>query len=120
MLKKSAIQAPSPLKEKVVSVPELGGDVLVRGLTLPQRLELQIRKGFENLPYMLSVAVLAESEPGKFEPVYTEEEWSLWGVPPKQYIATLTLSEVIRDLSDLDGSQAEKNSKAQSTDSPAP
>lgn len=118
MLKKSAIQTPSPLKEKVVSVPELGGDVLVRGILLKDRLEASIAGRFGSLAAMLAACVFVNDDNGVPVLLYDAVEWERWGA--KNYEAALALWEVTRELSDLDGKEAEKNLPAQSTDSPPP
>lgn len=116
MLKKSAIPAPS-LLEEVVSVPELGGDVLVRGMLLKDRLEISIVDGYGRMSSMLAACVFADNEKGEPVPLYSAEEWERVGA--RHYAATLKLWDTTRRLSDIDGEEAEKNLPAPTLDSPA-
>lgn len=115
MIKKSALPAPS-LLEEVVSVPELGGDVLVRGMLLKDRLEISIVDGYARMASMLAACVFADNETGERVPLYSAEEWERVGA--RHYAATLKLWDVTRRLSDIDGEEAEKNSPALTLDSP--
>lgn len=116
MLKKSAIPEPSPSKSEVVTVPELDGEVLVRGMLLKDRLELALIGGYASLSATLALCVSVDGD-GSAVPLFTADEWERWG--SKHYNAALKLWDIVRRLSDLDGEQAEKNSPAQNSDSPA-
>jgi hypothetical protein len=113
-VKKSEVQLPT-LPEEVVSVPELGGDVLVRGLGLAERMALsqefkattgRITRSFGHLAPLLSASVLDADD----EPLFTSAEWEAFGA--KHYAAAMNLWDIAWRLSDLDGKEAEKNSKA--------
>lgn len=115
MIKKSAMSVPT-LLEEVVAVPELGGEVLVRGMLLKDRLEISIVDGYARMASMLACCVFADNEKGEKVPLYEAEEWERVGA--KHYTATLKLWDIARRLSDIDGEQAEKNSPALTLDSP--
>ena len=115
MLKKSALPAPS-LLEEIVSVPELGGDVLVRGMLLKDRLEISIVDGYARMSAMLAACVFADNEQGEPAPLYSADEWERVGA--RHYAAALKLWDVVRRLSDIDGEVAEKNLPAPTLDSP--
>lgn len=116
MLKKSALPSPPPLKEETVNVPEFKGDVLVRGLLLKDRLGLALTDGYGRMAAMLAVCVLVDGENGEKVPLYTADEWERWG--SLHYAAAMTLWDKARLLSDIGGEEAEKNSKAQKSESP--
>lgn len=117
MLKKAAVPAPPPLKTETVHVPELKGDVLIQGLLMKDRLELAVTQGFGRMAQMLAACVLVDDGNGGKVPLYTVDEWERWG--SKNYAAAMTLWDKARLLSDLDGEDAEKNSKAQKSELPA-
>lgn len=96
-------------------MPELGGDVLVRGLGLAARVELSqefraasgpAARNFGHLAPLLAVSVLDADD----EPIFTAAEWEAWG--STNYTAALRLWDIAWRLSDLGGKEAEKNSKA--------
>lgn len=114
LIRKADVKAPS-LPEEVVTVPELGGDVLVRGLDLGARMSLahQLKdksrptsKDFGHLAPLLEMSVLDADG----EQLFTSDEWASWGA--KNLAAAVNLWDVAWRLSDLDGKQAEKNAKA--------
>lgn len=113
LVKRGDVQKPT-LPEEVVPVPELGGDVLVRGLGLSARFALQ--KDFEgmgrfgHMMKLLEVSVLD----GDFEPIFTAREWEAWGA--KNDVAAMRLWDIAWRLSDLDGKEAAKNSTAPTSD----
>jgi hypothetical protein len=113
-VKKSEVQAPT-LSEELVEVDELGGEVLVRGLGLAARMALSqefrasagpAAKSFGHLAPLLAASVLDADD----EPLFTATEWEAFG--SKHYTAALRLWDIAWRLSDLDGKEAEKNSKA--------
>lgn len=113
-IKKSDVKAPS-LPEELVEVPELGGEVLVRGLGLAGRMALSqefkstygpTARSFGHLAPLLAASVLDADD----EPLYTAAEWEAWG--STNYVAALRLWDIAWRLSDLDGKEAAKNSKA--------
>lgn len=113
-VKKSAVQIPT-LPEEVVAVPELGGDVLVRGLGLAARMSLSqefkatsgpASRNFGHLAPLLAASVLDADD----EPLFTAAEWEAFGA--KHYVAAMGLWDIAWRLSDLDGKEAAKNSKA--------
>jgi hypothetical protein len=114
LIRKADVKAPS-LPEEVVTVSELGGDVLVRGLDLGARMHLahQLKdksrptsKDFGHLAPLLEMSVLDADG----EQIFTAAEWAAWGA--KHLAAAVKLWDVAWRLSDLDGKQAEKNVKA--------
>lgn len=117
MLKKSEVPVPPPLKDETVNVPELNGDVIVRGLMLKDRIDLSLAKGFGRMAGMLAPCVLVLDDEGAKVPLFTVDEWERWGA--SHYAAAMTLWDKARILSDLDGEQAAKNSPAQKPESPA-
>lgn len=116
MILKSSVPAPSLLSE-TVSVPELGGDVLVRGMLLKDRLEISIVDGYARMASMLAACVFVDNEKGEKVSLYNADEWERVG--SRHYAATLKLWDIARKLSDVDGEEAEKNSPAPTLDLPA-
>jgi hypothetical protein len=104
LLKKSDIAAPT-LHEEVVEVAELGGQVIVRGLYLHERLELALRDkdGMRRIAQMLALCVLDADR----APLWSAEEWTLFG--GRHCEAALNLWEIAKRLSGMDGEGAEKN-----------
>lgn len=116
MILKSATPAPS-LPEETVSVPELGGEVLVRGLLLKDRLTIALAEGYERMAAMLAACVFAHDDKGQPTPLYTADEWERFG--SRHYAAAINLWDVTRRLSDMDGEAAEKKSASRKSASPA-
>ena len=116
MIKKSATSAPA-IPEETVKVPELGGEVLVRGLLLKDRLAIALAEGYERMAAMLAACVFAKDDAGATVPLWTADEWERFGAV--HYEAALKLWDVTRKLADLDGEAAAKNSVAQKSVSPA-
>jgi hypothetical protein len=114
-VRKADVLVPT-LPEEVVSVPELGGEVLVRGLDLKQRMTLSHSfrtkpdafVDFGHLAPLLALTVLDADD----QPLFTEAEWAAWGSTNERQQAACRLWDVAWRLSDLDGKQAEKNSTA--------
>lgn len=115
MIKKSATTAPALPQENVI-VPELGGEVLVKGLLLKDRLAIAVSDGYERMGEMLAACVYAKDDTGAIVQLWTADEWERFG--SVHYTAALKLWDVTRRLSDLDGATAAKNSKARKLVSP--
>lgn len=116
MILKSATPAPS-LPEETVSVPELHGEVLVRGLMLKDRLAIALADGYERMAAMLAACVFAHDDKGMPVPLYTAEEWERFG--SRHYTAAINLWDVTRRLSDMEGEAAEKKPPSPKSASPA-
>lgn len=106
-LKKSEIKAPV-LPKEAVPVAELGGEVIVRGLLLSERLALfaginEEGKAFAHIPRVLAATV----QDADGLPVFNEQEWEAFGA--SSFEAALRLFAVARRLSGLDAEAAEKN-----------
>jgi hypothetical protein len=77
-LSKAEIRRPA-LPKRAVAVPELGGEVIVRGLLLKDRLAL-FRDGTETRDYEFVAQVLAVTVvDAEGEPVFTVDEWNEFG-----------------------------------------
>lgn len=121
-------QARAPvLPKEAVDVPEIGGEVIVRGLLLTERLALfvenlpaaQAAGGVDNgdppidgapsanryihIPRMLARTVLASDG----EPLWTETQWEEFGAV--HFEASLALFRTAQRLSGLDIEDARKN-----------
>lgn len=104
VLNKSAIPAPI-LPKETVEVPALGGEVIVQGLMLKDRLELlfsESETGRINLSLLLSHTVVDD----KGEPVYTQNEWELFGA--NHFVEALKLFKTAKRVCGLDADVAEK------------
>lgn len=104
-LRKSDVERPV-LPAEAVDVPELGGEVIVRGLTLSQRLELGVRfrdgGRFRQMAEMLALCVVDADE----AELFSVEEWEAFGA--KHFEAVLRLSDVAQRLSGFDRVEAGK------------
>lgn len=106
-LKKANVTVPT-LPKEAVDIAALGGEVVVRGLKLSERLALwgSAREGearYAQIADLLAVAV--EDAEGK--PLLTADEWdALGGTHMEQVLAVF---DVARRLSGLDIEVAEKN-----------
>ena len=109
-LDRASLKAPV-LPKEAVSVASLGGEVIVRGLKLSERLALFANLGeegaapeqaFVHVPRVLArVVILADGEP-----VFTEEQWEIHGASyPDDVFA---LFKVAQKLSGLDSDDAKK------------
>jgi hypothetical protein len=97
-LKKADIARPL-LPMEAVDVPEIGGEVIVRGLTLSQRLELGVKfrdAGFRQMPEMLARCVVDADH----EPVFDADEWEAFGA--KHFDVVLRLADKAQRLSGFD------------------
>lgn len=121
LLRKCNIPKPS-LHKETVDVPELGGEVVVRGTMLDERLALVFgaapapkeagqptaeddpRESYQHIARLLAYAVIDADG----EPVYTIDEWAEFG--GQHFAATLRLYKIARRLSGMDAGEAKKNS----------
>lgn len=107
-LTRKTLQAPV-LRKEAVPCPGLGGDVVVRMLTLSERLALMDRtrgeaRRYGQLADLLAVAAI-DAETG--EPLMSAEEWDLMAADHWQ--DALALMEAARRLSGLEAEVVEKN-----------
>lgn len=107
IVKKSSIAAPV-LPRETVEVPELGGEVVVRGLLFSERMALLARHGdgskpFEDIPALLAQVVLD----GDDLPIFSADQWEQFGAQHLESL--LTLFKVARRLSGFDQEAVEKN-----------
>jgi hypothetical protein len=121
LIERSEVKVPS-LPRETVEVPALGGEVIVRGLLLSERLELsgfherladpmpgetdeqaRSRAGGQIVAFTLSRAVVLAD--GK--PLYTQTEWDTFG--SKNPDAALDLFNRSRVLAGLDDKDNAKN-----------
>lgn len=107
LLKKANITAPV-LPKETVAVDELGGEVVVRGLLLSERLALYATAGndgrvFAQIPALLAQTVVDADGVAVFD----AEQWEAFGA--KHMDAALRLFGVAKRLSGLDAEAAAKN-----------
>jgi hypothetical protein len=100
LLKRSDVLVPM-VPEEQVPVAELGGDVIVRGLLLSERLQLalEVSSGTshtKSVPVMLSMCVLDADR----QPLMTIDQWEAFGV--KYQTVCLDLWNKAQTLSKLD------------------
>lgn len=104
ILERGAIAAPT-LPKRTVEVPELGGEVIVRGLLLADRLAVLSgdKLDFSRISRLLaSTVVLADGLP-----MWTAAEWEEFGAA--HFDAAVRLFDVAAELSGLRTEIAEKN-----------
>lgn len=108
-LKRSDLAAPE-LPRETVAVPALGGDVIVRGLRLSERLALfaGLRtdadgRSYDHIAKLLAATVVDDDG----APLLTEAEWEAFG--GRHFEAVLALFGVARRLAGLDAEVIEKN-----------
>lgn len=89
------------LPKETVDVPALGGEVVVRGLLLSERLEWAGNAGFAQVAKALATCVTLDD--GK--PALTAEEWEAFGGAHLE--AAIDLFQIVKRLSGL-GGEAEK------------
>lgn len=103
-LKRSEIPRPV-LPAEAVDVPEIGGEVIVRGLMLSQRLDLGVKykgAGMRQMSAMLALCVVDADGVA----VFTEDEWEAFGAG--NFDAVLRLSGVAQRLSGFGKDEAGK------------
>lgn len=105
VINKANVTPPSVPKE-VVDVPELGGEVIVRGLMLSDRVRILTAsfKSESRLSALLASTVVDE----KNEPIFTEQEWEEFG--SRHFAKALELFKKAKELSGLDAEINEKKS----------
>lgn len=105
-LKRSDIPRPI-LPMEAISVAELGGEVIVRGLRLSERLELgtrhDIEEGYARQMLRILAACVIDAD---HEPIFTVDEWEAFGA--KHPKPTVELWDVASRLSGLNAEDAEK------------
>lgn len=108
-IKREAIKAPV-LPKEAVPVPALGGEVIVRGMLLSERLAIigaARQEGdavtFDHVARVLAMCVLADD--GK--PVFTAEQWEQFGAT--HMVEALELFSKCQALSGLDGEASKKS-----------
>lgn len=105
-LKKSEIKAPV-LPKEAVQVDELGGEVVVRGLLLRERLAIfsntEAGEKFAHVGELLAATVMDADG----LQVYTAQEWDEFGT--KHFSAAMQLFQVARRLSGIDAEVSQKN-----------
>lgn len=107
LLKKSDIARPV-LPRETVTVSELGGDVVVRGLLLSEKLALFSSINAAGRVYSEITVILADTVlDADDQTVFTIREWEEFG--NKNHEAVLKLFAVARRLSGVDAEVAEKN-----------
>ena len=119
LIDSDALPLDDELDTEEVSVPALGGDVMVRGMDLVERLRIeqrvrdlnatpgQVNDSFlELVPGVLELCVLD----AKRRPVKTAGRWRAWG--GKHRTEAVQLFNVAWRLSGMDIGGAEKNSEA--------
>lgn len=106
-LDRSQVTLPE-LPREDVAVPELGGDVTVRGLLLKDRMALfaglrDDDAGFASMARLLNLAVVGPDD----RPLLSEAEWERFG--GVHFDAVLRVFTVARRLSGLDTEDVAKN-----------
>ncbi|HAJ72431.1 MAG TPA: hypothetical protein DCO68_10175 [Methylophilaceae bacterium] len=94
---------PPVLPKEVVDVPELGGEVVVTGLMLSDRVNWFISKD-RKISDLLACTVIDANN----EPIYTSQEWEQFG--SKNFSAALKLFQKAKELSGLDVELNQKKS----------
>lgn len=104
-LDRTAVKKPT-LPKEAVEVGSLGGEVVVRGMLLSERMELFAspeEKQFERITEILAKCVLAAD--GK--PLFTFDDWQIFGAANVE--DALKLFNVARRLSGLGGAAEKKD-----------
>ena len=106
VLTKESIAAPA-LPRETVPVPALGGDVVVRGLRLSERLALSMSvtqaERFRMVPALLALTVIDVAG----EPVFSEDQWEAFGA--LHLVDTMALFDVAKRLSGMDEDALKKS-----------
>lgn len=106
VLTRDQIRRPSLAKE-TVDCPGLGGEIVLRGMTLTERLRLSQETGFAGVAAALACCVLDADG----EPAMTLEEWEAFG----DVSAAIALYNKVRQLSLFDREDVEKKSESAPT-----
>lgn len=104
-IKKSDIKLPA-LPQEEVDVPALGGEVIVRGMLLGERLEIMssLQEGrFAHVSRILAATVVDAD--GK--QMFSQEEWETFGAT--HFNEAMRLAAIASRLSGMDREGAEKN-----------
>lgn len=110
VLKRGDIKTSTSLPKETVEIPELGGEVVVRGMTLTERLTLSDgANSFRSIALCLSWTVLGADS----LPLMTFEEWDVWGA--SRASAAMRLFSVAGRLSGMDAEALEKKSESTRT-----
>ena len=96
------------LPREIVAVPALGGEVIVRGLLLGERLGLfadlrEDGKSYTHISKLLAATVVCDDG----QPLMREAEWEAFG--GQHFTEALDLFAVARRMSGLDAEVIEKN-----------
>lgn len=106
VLTRESITAPALLRE-TVPVPALGGDVVVRGLRLSERLALSMSvtqaERFRMVPVLLAITVLDAAD----APVFSADQWEDFGA--EHLDAAMALFDVAKRLSGMDEDALKKS-----------
>ena len=121
LIERSQVKAPS-LPRETVAVPALGGDVIVRGLLLSERMQLSSLNAqlAEPAPgeteaqarsraggHLVSFTLARSVELADGKPLYTQQEWDAFGADHPE--AALDLFKRARVLGGQDREEAAKN-----------
>lgn len=106
VLTKASIVAPT-LPRETVPVPSLGGDVVVRGLRLSERLTMSMSvtqsERFRMVPTLLALTVVDVAN----EPVFSEDQWEDFGA--LHLDDAMALFDVAKRLSGMDEGALKKS-----------
>ena len=95
------------LPKRAVDVPELGGEVIVRGLLLKDRLAIADISGtnqdFSRVSKVLTATVVDPDD----KPLLTQDEWEEFGA--QHFSAAMRVFEVALELSGFKAEVLEKN-----------
>ncbi len=92
------------LPGEAVQVDELGGEVIVRSLTLSQRLAVgKFQDGDPWVAYVLSLCVVDSEK----VPIFSRDEWEVFGA--SNYAVTMRLFDKAADLSGMRIAQKKEN-----------
>lgn len=105
ILKRANIAPPAPPSE-AVQVDAMGGEVVVRGLLLRDRLALATAGGADKFG-QVSALLAASVVDADGEPVWTQQQWEAFGA--RHFEEALRLFVVAQRLSGLDAEETEKN-----------
>lgn len=106
VLTKASIVAPT-LPRETVSVPSLGGDVVVRGLRLSERLAMSMNvtqsERFRMVPVLLELTVIDADD----APVFSADQWEDFGA--LHLDDAMALFDVAKRLSGMDEGALKKS-----------
>jgi hypothetical protein len=103
VLKKGDIKSPA-LPKETVQVDVLGGEVVVKGLLMTERIALFQKHEGATIAQMLAMTVID----GEGKQLFNEQEWDVFGAT--HFAASLELFKVAKRLSGLDAEVEAKNS----------